>query len=518
MRISSQQVVEELKYQGLFSEYLPQNFNLLSDNCNIFDIPIKEKSDLIEPLTFTMSRFTNDEQRRNIHLPELTNYLKLVKYIEDQHITEELIGFSSESENSFSKVLHKDGSILKHEVNYNSLPKHTEGEESTKSTFIQNIVEKINRAKGAKGILFVDIANFYGSIYTHLFPAIPLGFEEAMEQYKIYMANKQDENIKEEYVKYINLDKKIRMLNGGRTNGLLTGPNISFILAESLLTRIDIELKEEGIEFVRYMDDYEVFIYDESKIDKTKSKVIKVLSKYYLSLNNEKTEYRSYPYFKFKNLERIYESFTNDELEEADIIELFNKFFELEEDGSKGAVRYLIKTIDDNFRTENFQLFESFLINVLVNDNRSLLKTCELLIKEKDSLEIDGNFVELIESLIVQYANSHKDLEVIWLLYLLKSLSETAIEHDTVKRVVVSENELAIIILLEEYEDSITDEIKKDIIDSANSWILLYQLYLKDWIEDKEFEECAGIKHNLPFYKKLKNNEFTFYKKISESQ
>ena len=102
-----QQVLEEFKYKGFFSEYLPKNFNLESDKIDLFNLDFSEKSDFIEPLKFTMSRFTNDEQRRMIYLPELTNYLILLKYMAENNIISELINFSQENDNSFSKILHK---------------------------------------------------------------------------------------------------------------------------------------------------------------------------------------------------------------------------------------------------------------------------------------------------------------------------------------------------------------------------------------------------------------------------
>lgn len=509
-----EQLVEDLKYRGLFSEYLPANFNLVSDSIDIFDIDIRDKSEFIEPIQFTMSRFTNDGQRRLIYIPEITGYLTLLDYMNEKNIINGLIEISLESENSFSKIVQQNGVMLRHESNYNYPPTGREND-TVKSTYIDNIVEKINRAKGAKGILFIDIANFYGSIYTHIFPAIPLGFESAMEQYKIYSSNQQSSEISDKYREYVGLDGKIRLLNGGRTNGLLTGPKVSFMIAEALLTRIDKELNEQGLKFVRYMDDYEIFIYDEFSIDKVKSQVTKILSKYYLSLNNEKTEYRNYPYFKLKNLEKIYQSFTENTLESSDIIELFNKFFEMEEEGIKGAVKYLVKTIDDSFETENFQLFSSFLINVLVNDNRSLIKVCELLIDEKENLEINNDFVELIEKLIIQYSDTHKDLEVIWLVYLLKNLDITSINHETINHIVDSGNELAIIIIMEEFCSSITEVILTKITATAKSWILVYQLYLKKYLSEDEFKEKINIRHNLRFYNKLKHHRFTFYKCIN---
>lgn len=66
-----EKVVKEFKIKGLFSEYLPSNFNLKSETLDIFkDIEVPNSIDYIEPYKFTMSRFKDNESRRVIHLPE----------------------------------------------------------------------------------------------------------------------------------------------------------------------------------------------------------------------------------------------------------------------------------------------------------------------------------------------------------------------------------------------------------------------------------------------------------------
>ena len=84
--------------------------------------------------------------------------------------------------------------------------------------------------------------------------------------------------------------------NLNRTNGILPGILSSRIIAEALLTRIDKELDKLEINFARYVDDYEVFLYDDTE-KKVISDISKVLKKYGFSLNFEKTEIIDFPYY-----------------------------------------------------------------------------------------------------------------------------------------------------------------------------------------------------------------------------
>lgn len=523
MEYDIDKVTKDFMYEGFFSEYLPSNFNLRDDNIDIFnDIDISQQVDYIEPYSYTMSRFTDNDRRRVIYLPELSAYILVVNYMKDNNIIKELIDFSLQSKNSFSKLIQNDGSLTKHDETYTfndevyttRINDRVLDEEFSKSTYISNVIEKINRGKGAKGILTLDISNFYKSIYTHIIPAIILGYENAIKQYKFSLANDQDERITNSYRIYRELDRKVRMLNAGRTNGLLTGNLISYFIAEALLTRIDKEIYSKKINFVRYGDDYEVFIYDEENIDKIINELTSIMDKYHLSFNGEKTKYTKFPYYVIENLEKIYNNYAYSELDSVELIEMFNNFFDMEERGIKGAVRYLIKSIDRNLKINDYELYMSYLLNTLVNDNRSLTKVCELIIRDKDKLSLTSEHISIILKLLIHHISREKDLEVIWLIFLLKNLGIFQLDDEIIKNVMLSKNDLAKIIILHEYEDSINDEIKDICINYAKSWILLYQLFLKDYINKDEFITKTGIRKNAHFYGKLKYNQFSFYKNI----
>lgn len=97
---------------GFFSEYLPPCFKL---DRKIFLRPPTESCDLIAPVCFTMSRYNGNDARRNIFIPEIGSYVVTQQYMKQKHIIQELIEFSENSDVSFSPILGKDDSIMRHE-------------------------------------------------------------------------------------------------------------------------------------------------------------------------------------------------------------------------------------------------------------------------------------------------------------------------------------------------------------------------------------------------------------------
>ncbi len=514
ININIDKIKKSFSNDGYFSEYLPPSFNLKKNQNidNLFNnsISLSDKNDLAEPISFNMSRFKKNGSRRTIYVPELCSYIATIKVMNDNNLIYDLIT-SFNSKVSFSPLLKKSGELIRHERDYNAIQSSVEAInfEDTTLTYIPNVIKKLHLAKGAKKILCLDISNFYGNIYTHLFPAIKLGYDDAELQYKAQKANNADPTISDAYKKYVALDQAVRNMNGARTNGLLAGTMISQFLAEALLSRIDIELQDEKLKYVRYVDDYEIFIYDENQIEKTKNIVERVLRKYFLSLNEEKTNIIEFPYYLVENLKTVYEKYIDKELTDEEIMKMFNYYFSLEQAGVKGAVRFLIKSIGNNLNPTNKGLFTTYLINTLVNDSRSLIKTCELLIVQKNKTDIKKQDIEFIKELLSQHLDNGNDLEVLWLLYLLKKLDVHRLSAKLIKKIIYKGNDLAIVMLLEEY--NLTDSMINQCKSQAKSWLLCYQLFLKGYLTKNEFSSKSKIKHNLNFYAKLKHQHFSFY-------
>lgn len=500
-------IKNEFIYEGLFSEYLPGNFQV---PLKAYTLPLSDKSDFIEPLKFNMSRFSENKERRMIYIPEITDYFRTIKYMENNNLITDLINLAK-SDVSFSHFV-KNNRIMKHETDYVliQVTSTRELDDSIVSNYIDNVAEKIKRAKGAVGVLKLDISNFYASIYTHIVPSIKLGYESLNDNYKKFKANENDSTIDKDYIIYKDLDESIRKLNCGRTNGILPGTKISQLIAEALLTKIDEEIKLKGIKYVRYVDDYEIFIYDENEIEYIQNTMRTILNKYYLSINQNKTEYLKFPYYVVYNLNKIIDNKIIDDVSVFDTMELFNDFFEIEKKGIKGAVRFLVKSLKREVNFEDKELYKTYLINVLVNDERSLIKASELLLLNKDGFNFSESDKEIIKSKLIINIENGNHLESIWLLLLSCKIDNSIVDNVLIEKIIKSGNDLLIIVMVNELEKDLYKNYISHINIDSLSWLLIYELFRLDFIPETIINSL--FKNNSYFYKKMKYESIAFYK------
>ena len=485
---------EEIALKGFFSEYLPPCFKL---NRKVLLNPPSADCDLVAPICFSMSRFNKSNGRRDIFIPEIGSYLVLYNYIKEKGILKELIEFSERSQASFSPILSADNSIMTHEQAYNRNPS-LNLEEDDVSLYIQNICKKLLRATGANKILKLDISNCYSSLYVHLIPSIILGYEKAKEEY--IKSQVPDAVNDPAYTKYSELDRIIRRQNFNQTNGLLVGTLYSRIIVESILCRIDEELVEKEINYSRYVDDYEVYIEnnDENNVLTTFESTLK---KYGFALNTEKTETVDFPFYVIDNLQKIFVDGSKEPLDSASLMNLFNTFLTMEQQGTKGAVRFLLKSIESKpIETKDAKLYKSYLISILSNDERSLVKACSLLINTS-IFTLDEQDKELIKKRIQQFLKDGYDLEAIWLVYLLVQTNS----FDDIKLLELvcdSSNELAQTMLL--CQGMLPDSCVNIIKQKAKSWLLNYELYVANHITEDEFKNRGALNKNLDLYNRFK--------------
>lgn len=69
----------------------------------------------------------------------------------------------------------------------------------------------------------------------------------------------------------------------------------------------------------------------------------------------------------------------------AELMNLFNTFFNLEISGTKGSIRYLLKSIEtapiELTDDQDQRLYRAYLFTILTNNARSLAKACSLILK-----------------------------------------------------------------------------------------------------------------------------------------
>ena len=493
-------IERDIALNGLFSEYLPPCFKM--DRSALCNGP-SDPCDLIPPYSFTMSRFSSDGSRRSIYIPEVGAYVVTRNYIKQEQIIDELIRFTESSKNSFSPIIGAEDTIMMHEQVYNSGISSIAG---NPSDYIENVAKKIIKAAGSTRVLKLDIANCYASFYTHMVPAILLGFERANQEYSKTLSRDDTEPIDPIYTKYANLDKVIRQQNLNRTNGILTGPLYSRIIIEAILTRIDIELKEAGLSFSRYSDDYEVYLRTEN-VDTVISTFETILKRYNFSLNYEKKQLVDFPYYVIENLSKLFSDHSEGKLQTEELMSLFDTFQRLEKDGTKGAIRFLLKSIETKpIDTENPELYKAYLLTILASNERSLVKGCSILIEHQEKLCLTNQDVELITQMLNNHIQCGHDLETIWLLYLLIMTNNLLARH--IDLILDGNNELAQTILL--CKNLLTTEQSSELARKVSSWLRLYELYATNSISETDFMQRLNLRNNLSMYQRLKNRNAHF--------
>lgn len=115
-QMKEQTVIDELlnkiKEKGIFSEYLPENFNLNSDKMNLYGAGASHK-DRVEPYSYYMSRLGKAGDRRMISIPEVASYISLVNFLRDnKDVLADIIQLSANDRNSFSRIVNEDYEII----------------------------------------------------------------------------------------------------------------------------------------------------------------------------------------------------------------------------------------------------------------------------------------------------------------------------------------------------------------------------------------------------------------------
>lgn len=193
--------------------------------------------DRVEPYSYYMSRFNKTGDKRMISIPEFGAYVALVNFLNDKKdlILRACIECSQKDENSFSRFINDSGELIDFDSTYGDAgfilklddSRESNEYEKERSVYISNMIYKIQKTRGAAGILHIDISEFYRNIYTHILGCIKLGIYGVKEA---FLRREKSSD----YTLFNDLDKMVRSLNGARTNGLLVGPYISRILAEGI--------------------------------------------------------------------------------------------------------------------------------------------------------------------------------------------------------------------------------------------------------------------------------------------
>ena len=149
-----------------------------------------------------------------------------------------------------------------------------------------------------------DVTNCYGSIYTHTITWALIGKKEAKKSRKgkrkerNYEGKIEDQKELEKKKLGDLIDKKIRCMQYGQTNGIPQGGKLFDFIAELVLGYADFKLGEElktnkitNYKIIRYRDDYRIFSNSKEELDLIVKLLSYVLSDLNMHFNLKKTKY-----------------------------------------------------------------------------------------------------------------------------------------------------------------------------------------------------------------------------------
>ncbi|WP_230203450.1 antiviral reverse transcriptase Drt4 [Pseudomonas syringae] len=393
--------------------------------------------------------------------------------------------------------------------------------------FIMNYEDHETKTKNTLEISFgasfrahADVANCFGSIYTHSLEWAVQGYEKAKER------------LQERGEKHWSstLDIMLRNAKRNETSGLPVGPSSSSIAVEIVLAAVDRELAGK-FRFVRYIDDYTAYCETHIQAQEFIRALSIALSRYRLTLNLSKTKITELPeplvdswVTKLANAtpwrtdsNGALTLFTHEAINFLDYAVHLNKDVP---DGSvlKLAAGLICHRAQGDTAATVFQYILSLSWHYPI-----LLPLLEKIDATSDYYDKETVIAKLNEILKTNAIHRRSD-GMCWALYYLNQLSSDP--NDENVGLVIQTSDATAIALLSIFETA-TDAVvahARQIIENCTlyeldqNWILLYQLFLQEKIEnpyadDPTFEILK--KHDVQFInppkKTSKAEDYCFY-------
>ncbi|WP_036077969.1 RNA-directed DNA polymerase [Listeria cornellensis] len=326
------------------------------------------------------------------------------------------------------------------------------------------------------------------------------------------------------------LDNSVQLLNSLQTNGILTGNAISRIVSEIILCAVDKEIiaRIPDIKYLRFVDDYFIFVQDRSQVDGIISCFQQELARYELIINENKVNVLESP-FVFGNAwveqMKVFVSLNPMILLEKTVIE-YHEYKDI------AILKYGLKIIRTmKFTKKEWRNIEPIIINILVKFP-NLASIITLIIKNNEN-HIDRILLKnSIYTIIDIHLKLNNDEEIIWAVWLAKTFN-ISLSLGYIKKLLVSENWLAIIIILDmvskrKKEKGVRDlivkfrnRIKEEYFSDGDSeknmyseiWLIAYESDKNKWLNTggNELDQFVEARKN-GFFKQLKNKSVDFYK------
>ncbi len=340
---------------------------------------------------------------------------------------------------------------------------------------------------GARVLVSTDIARFYASIYTHSVPWALHGKALAKKKQRDYslLGNR--------------LDRALRLMSAGQTIGIPIGPDISLVIAETLLADVDRQLSAQfpHVQFLRYVDEYEIAARNHEEAQAAIAQLQQLLAGFELELNALKTSLQTLPC-------RIELPWVSDlrsrriraavPAQATDLVALFDEAFAYAQKQPEAPVlRYLMGRLkNQRVELQNWRLYQNLLLQCMTVEPATIQGAMTTLLPHLENnfgLE-RGAFLRTLNGIIEYHGLLGHGNEVSWALWSLMTLdlrisrsAVRALEKMTDPAVTLLALHAESLGLLEDPLDkqSWVALAKRESLYDEN-WLLVYEGVKKGWL------------------------------------
>lgn len=306
-------------------------------------------------------------------------------------------------EDNWSLITERFDKFQKNErISCQSIPVESETKLSDKSAAITNwwhgIEQKsLELALQYEFVLHTDISNCYGSIYTHSIPW-------ALHTKTFAKQNRGPQHVGNA------IDKFLRDMSYGQTNGIPQGSALMNFIAEIVLGYVDLKMTEKindsGIkdyEILRYRDDYRIFTNNPQDAEEITKFLTEVLIELGMRLNAHKTIVSNTAIRDAIKPDKRYWKFVkkSDKSHQGHLLLIHHLSEKYPNSGSlsKALDRFFHRIKDIDKTKENIRVLISIIIDIAYKNPRTYTVVCGILSKLLsliDEEEEQKNILKLI--------------------------------------------------------------------------------------------------------------------------
>jgi hypothetical protein len=230
------------------------------------------------------------------------------------------------------------------------------------------------------------------------------------------------------------IDRALRNCWEKQTIGVPIGPDTSHIVAELILSGIDVELQAKfpRLEALRYLDDYEFAVESHDQAESIVAAFQELLSAVELELNETKTEVLELPTafeYPWVSELRALPLRATPKGQRTDLVRLFDKAFEHAiKHGNHPVLRYLMGRLTGiQIQRANWKLFRDLLLQCMTVEPGTIAGALSLILANvQGGYDAGRNIVEAaLNAIIIRHSSFGHGSEVAWALWGLMSLGFT---------------------------------------------------------------------------------------------